>query len=257
MYPSFFIAHGAPSLVMEHHAYTRFLRSLGMQLPAPKGIVIFSAHWESSVQKITGSQKLETMKDFFGLPDALYRMEYPAEGDSKLTKELQRLLTLEGIACEVDEERGLDHGAWSVLSLLFPEADVPVVAASVNSRLVPEDCYRIGQAISSLKESGYLIIGSGGTVNNSLLMDWEQSAHIDAWAMAFDEWLEETIHVWDLESLFDYEARAPYARKAVPTREHLIPLLICMGASERRKRVKQLHQQYVYGNLSLNCYMFG
>ncbi|MDQ1910604.1 class III extradiol ring-cleavage dioxygenase [Paenibacillus sp. GD4] len=256
MYPSFFFSHGEPTLVLEHHAYTRFLRALGMQLPKPAGIVVFSSHWKSPVQKITGSQRLKTMKDVFGLPEALSEFEYPAQGDIVLTLKLQRLFEAEGIACEVDEVHGLDHGAWSVLSLLFPEADVPVVAASVNPRLVPEDCYRIGRAIGELKESGYLILGIGGTVHHPLRMDWEREAAVDAWALEFDAWLEETVQVWDTEGLFDYMARAPYAEKAVPAPEELIPLIISMGVSDRKKRTKLLHQEYQYGNMSLNCYMF-
>ncbi|MDF2961342.1 MAG: Extradiol ring-cleavage dioxygenase class protein subunit, partial [Paenibacillus sp.] len=162
MFPAFFMAHGAPTLVLEHHPYTRFLRILGAQMPKPPGVVLFSAHWESFTQLISGASQLETIHDFFGFPQELYRLSYPAAGDIVLTLKIQRLLTAEGITCSIDDKRGLDHGAWTLLSLLLPHADVPVVALSVNPRLVPEEQYRVGKALMRLREQDYLIIGSGG-----------------------------------------------------------------------------------------------
>jgi 4,5-DOPA dioxygenase extradiol len=255
MYPTFFMAHGIPTLLFENNTYTRFLKNLGKHLPKPKGIVIFSSHWESSVQKITGTQRLETLKDFFGYPDELYQYQYPARGDIVLTLKLQKLLALEGIRCEIDDDRGLDHGAWSILGLMYPAGDVPVVTASVNPRLAPEDSYRIGMALSSLRGSGYLIIASGGTVHNLGKLGWDHLT-IEPWAFEFDQWLDDHIQIWDTDTLFHYEGRAPHIREAVPTKEHLIPLFLSMGASDKQKRAKLLHQEYQFGSLSLNCWMF-
>ncbi|TDF95528.1 DODA-type extradiol aromatic ring-opening family dioxygenase [Paenibacillus piri] len=255
MFPSFFMAHGAPTLVLEHNPYTRFLRILGAQIPKPRGVVLFSAHWESPVQAISGAAQPETIHDFFGYPQRLYQYEYVARGDILLSLEVQKLLTAEGIGCRIHDERGLDHGAWTVLSLLLPHADVPVVTLSVNPRLVPEEQYRIGMSLMPLREQDYLIIGSGGTVHNPGLLGWD-AKEADNWAIEFDQWLAERIHIWDLEALFEYERRAPFAADAAPTREHLAPLFIGMGAADVKRKAALLHQQYQYGSLSLSCWMF-
>ncbi|NOU98365.1 dioxygenase [Paenibacillus sp. LMG 31456] len=255
MFPSFFMAHGAPTLVLEHHPYTQFLRILGAQIPKPEGIVLVSAHWESPRQLISGASQLETLHDFFGFPQELYEITYPAVGNIVLSLQIQKLLASEGITCSIDDSRGLDHGAWTLLSLLLPQADTPVVTLSLNPRLVPEEQYRIGKALMHLRQQGILIIGSGGTVHNPGLLSWD-SKDAEDWAIEFDQWVAERIHIWDLEALFDYEHRAPFAAKAVPTKEHFAPLFISMGAADRMRKATLLHQQYQLGTLSLSCWMF-
>ncbi|CAG7645800.1 dioxygenase [Paenibacillus allorhizosphaerae] len=255
MFPAFFVSHGVPNLVTDHNAFTRFLAYLGSRIPKPNGIVLFSSQWASPVQKVTGAQRLRTIKDDWGLPDELFAFEYPAHGDIILAHDVQQLLAAEGIRCEADDGRGLDHGGWTVLSLMYPDADIPIIAASINPRSVPEDSYRIGKAITDLRKNNCLIIGSGGTVRNLRKMNWDHDK-VERWAVRFDRWLDEKIQVWDLESLYDYENRAPYAKDAVPGKEHLLPLFVSMGACDGNRKAKLLHQQYQYGTLSLNCWMF-
>ncbi|MCS7463784.1 dioxygenase [Paenibacillus doosanensis] len=255
MYPSFFFAHGMPTIVNETNAYTKFLRTLGLLLPKPKGIAIVSAHWESGVQLISSNPKPDTLHDFFGFPDALYETVYPARGDLVLSMEIEKLLAADGIRCELNHRRGLDHGVWTLLSLLYPLADVPVVELSVNPKLVPEEQYRIGRALKSLKARDVMIIGSGGTVHNLAKLHW-QTEDAEEWAVRFDRWLAEKIAVWELEALFDYEGRGPFVREAVPSREHLAPLFISMGAGDEQQSAKLLHQEYEYGTLSLSAWMF-
>ncbi|MBP1153885.1 MULTISPECIES: class III extradiol ring-cleavage dioxygenase [unclassified Paenibacillus] len=255
MYPSFFMAHGTPTLVTENHPYTRFIKNLGRTLPAPAGIVIWSAHWESQTQRISGAARLETIKDFWGFPEELYEWSYPAKGNIMLSLDIQGMLSEDGIHCDIDDQRGLDHGAWSLLSLMYPQADIPIVSMSVNARLVPEEQYRIGKALMDLRRDGYLLIGSGGTTHNLSKLNWTHDK-LEAWALTFDEWLAERILVWDLEALFDYERQAPHASLAVPTKEHFAPLLISMGAADEKRKATLLHQQYQYGTLGLNCWMF-
>lgn len=256
MLPVLFVAHGAPTLVQEQHRYTEFLRVLGEKLPRPKAIVLISAHWEASPQRIGSAVRYETLHDFFGFPEELYRIEYPAQGHITLAMQVQRLLQASGIASETDDLRGLDHGAWSVLKLMYPKADVPVVTMSVQPKLVPEEQYRIGRALGPLREQGVLIIGSGGTVHNLQRLEWNDSG-VREWALAFDEWLAEQVETWNTDALFRYDMLAPYARDAVPTAEHLAPLLVAMGAAHRGKKSRLLHRQYVLGTLSLSCWMMG
>jgi 4,5-DOPA dioxygenase extradiol len=256
MIPSFFVAHGAPLLAIETHAYTRFLNERRAGMVRPKAVVVFSAHWESSIQQVSDARRHSMIYDFSGFPDELYQIRYPAQGEPSVAAEIQGLLERHGIGCETDDARGLDHGAWVVLRLLYPEADVPVIAMSVNSKLVPEEHYRIGRALASLRERDVLIVGSGGTVHNLRKLEWNQTK-ASPWAIQFDDWLADQLEQWNVEALFDYAARAPYAKEAVPTPEHFVPLIIAMGAADDAKKAKLLYRGYQYGSLSLSCWQFG
>jgi 4,5-DOPA dioxygenase extradiol len=255
MMPSYFFAHGAPSIVLEHNDYTQLLKTFREHTPRPKAIVLFSAHWEETVQSIGAAETYETIYDFGGFQDELYRMTYPAPGDRTLSEQVQSLFSKHNIQSVLDEKRGLDHGAWAILKLLYPEADIPVIALSVNRLLSNEQQYQMGQALSELREQNVLIIGSGGTVHNLRRLNWG-SEGIDEWAGQFDNWLQEKLETWDTEALFHYRELAPYAREAVPTSEHFIPLLLAMGTGDANRQAKLIHRSYQYGNLSLSCWQF-
>ncbi|WFR64049.1 class III extradiol ring-cleavage dioxygenase [Paenibacillus amylolyticus] len=255
MMPSLFIAHGAPSLALEENAYTEFLQKLGQELPKPKAIVLFSAHWESTTQLVSSVANYETIYDFGGFQPELYQIKYPAQGQAETTAEVERLLAEAGIPVQTDDVRGLDHGAWVVLRLLYPDADIPVVALSVNRYLTGEQQYQVGQALASLREQDILVIGSGGTVHNLRRLNWESNG-VDPWASEFDNWLHDKLVCWDTESLFSYDTLAPSAQAAVPTPEHFVPLLLAMGAGDQNKQASLLFKAYQYGNLSLSCWKF-
>ncbi|MDR6723084.1 4,5-DOPA dioxygenase extradiol [Paenibacillus amylolyticus] len=255
MMPSLFIAHGAPSLALEENAYTEFLQELGQTLPKPKAIVLFSAHWEATTQQVSSVAEYETIYDFGGFQPELYQIKYPAQGHAETTTEVERLFTEAGIPVQTDDVRGLDHGAWVVLRLLYPDADIPVVALSVNRYLTGEQQYQVGQALASLREQDVLVIGSGGTVHNLRRLNWG-SNEIDPWALEFDHWLQDKLESWDTESLFAYDTLAPSAQAAVPTPEHFVPLLLAMGAGDRNKQATLMFKAYQLGNLSLSCWKF-
>ncbi|MBU8878478.1 dioxygenase [Bacillus sp. FJAT-29790] len=260
MIPSLFIAHGAPLIAIEDNKYTQFLSDLGNTMPRPKAIVLFSAHWESAVQKVSNVHEYKTIYDFGGFPEALYRIEYPAKGNNDVSKEIEELFTKQGISFDVETKRGLDHGAWVVLRLLYPNADIPVISMSVNPNLSPEEQYKIGKALSELREKDILIIGSGGTVHNlRALKMGEGEGAIDGWALDFDEWLGRHLKNWDVESLFKYNSLAPTAELAVPPygNEHFIPIFYAMGAADNERTAKLLHRSYRYGNLSHSVWQFG
>jgi len=261
MLPSFFIAHGAPLIAIENNAYTQFLHQLGQTLPKPKAVVLFSAHWEASIQQVSNVEEYRTIYDFGGFPDALYQIQYPAKGHADITREIQELLENQGISYEVEQARGLDHGAWVVLRLLYPDADIPVIAMSVNPQLTPEEQYKIGKALATLREKDVLIIGSGGTVHNLRALNWEKdsSGDIDEWALDFDEWLARHLKNWDLASLFQYASLAPTASLAVPPHgnEHFVPIFYAMGAADGQQKAELVHRSYRYGNLSHSVWQFG
>ncbi|SFE80684.1 Aromatic ring-opening dioxygenase, catalytic subunit, LigB family [Paenibacillus algorifonticola] len=255
MMPAYFFAHGAPSIVLENNGYTALLKSFKEQTPKPKAIVLFSAHWEQTVQTVGAAPSYSTIYDFSGFQDELYRMTYPAAGKRQLSEDIQALFAEHGIPSVLDEERGLDHGAWAVLKLIYPDADIPVVALSVNRYLNNEQQYEIGKALAALREQDVLIIGSGGTVHNLRKLNW-QSEGIDEWAESFDNWLQSKLEAWDLPALFNYRELAPFAQEAVPTSEHFIPLLLAMGSGDELRQATLLHRSYQYGNLSLSCWKF-
>ncbi|GAA4721986.1 DODA-type extradiol aromatic ring-opening family dioxygenase [Brevibacillus fulvus] len=247
MLPSLFLAHGSPMLALEDTAYTRFLRDLG-QTFSPKAIVIFTAHWESERLTISSrDDEYETIYDFYGFPEELYRIEYPAKGSSQLAARLQQMFAAAGIAADLDKTRGLDHGAWTLLYRMYPTAQIPVVQLSVNPYLSAEAQYQIGQALRSLGEEDILVIGSGVTVHNLRLVQWGQST-AEPWAVEFDDWLLATLGNRDLATLFDYARQAPHAHKAVPRPEHFVPFLIALGSGGNEATV--LHRSYDLGSLS-------
>ncbi|MNJ41041.1 LigB family dioxygenase [compost metagenome] len=241
--------------MIEEHDYTDYLKSVAAKFPKPKAIVIFSAHWESKVQAVSQVDTYSTIYDFSGFSDELYSMTYPAKGDHGLAKEIVSLFANKGIDTVVDTTRGLDHGAWAVLKLVYPVADIPVVALSVNRHLTAEEQYETGKILGSLKEQDVMIIGSGGAVHNLRRVNWNSDS-VDEWAIAFENWIQEKIENWDTASLFRYQELAPYAKEAVPTAEHFIPLLIAMGSGDQERSPELLHRSYQWGNLSLTVWQF-
>jgi len=253
--PALFLAHGSPSIVIEKGPYIDFLTQLHKTIKTPKAIVIFSAHWESRFQQISSVQQYSTIYDFSGFPPEMYKIKYPAPGSPDLAKEIQDMFTENEIASFLDEKRGLDHGVWTLLKLIYPKADIPVVALSVDPRSSPEELFRIGSIVSSLREKEILVIGSGGTVHNLGRLNWGGNS-IDKWALGFDNWLEERINSWNTEELFEYKTKAPFARDAVPTPEHFIPIFVALGAGSSTKNASLLHRSYQYGSLSYMSWRF-
>lgn len=258
MLPSLFIAHGAPLLAIEDNDYTQFLSRLGQTMARPKAVVLFSAHWVSGTQKVSEVKEYDTIYDFGGFPDELYQIRYPAKGAPLIAQQIENLFTESSIPFEVETSRGLDHGAWVVLRLLYPNADVPVISMSVNPRLSPEQQYKIGQSIAALRAQDILVIASGGTVHNLRALQW-QGDDINEWALEFDQWLENHLKQWDLDSLYRYDTLAPNASLAVPPHgnEHFIPIFYAMGAADDVRKATLLHRSYRYGNLSHSVWQFG
>ncbi|BCJ88184.1 DODA-type extradiol aromatic ring-opening family dioxygenase [Effusibacillus dendaii] len=251
MAPAFFIAHGSPMLAIENNEYTRDLNQLGKSLGTPDAIVVFSAHWVSRTLSLTSTNEPQrTIYDFGGFPKDLYEVIYPAKGSVKVAEEVAELLESNGIEVRRDLGRGLDHGVWVILRHMFPEADIPVIPVSVNPLLPPEEQYRIGRALTELKNRNIVVIGSGGTVHNFHEIDFSRENASAEWAKEFDSWLIDRIREWDTASLFDYKQLAPYAAAATPDYEHFLPVFIAMGCGDDNRKAKQLHQSYRYGSLS-------
>ncbi len=256
MIPSYFIAHGSPMIVTEENQYTDFLKELAEEIPSPKAILVFSAHYEAQKQKIGAvADQYDMIYDFYGFAEDMYYLQYPAKGNRELAVRIKDLLNKNGIESYLDKERGLDHGTWTILKLMYPEANIPVIPLSLNPFMTPQEQYNLGKAISILKDEDILIIGSGGIVHNlsQLNPDAEQA---EAWAVEFDDWVYDKVTQWNLEELFKYEQLAPNSKRAVPRPEHFVTLFLAMGAGDEKRKAILLKKVFEFGNLALNCYKF-
>lgn len=234
--PSLFVAHGSPMLALEDDAYTAFLQDLGQTLVArfrPQAILLFTAHWTTRRPTISAAGgTYEMIYDFYGFPEALYHIVYPARGLPSLAEMVLTRFRAAGFEAVIDDRRGLDHGSWVILRRMFPSAEMPVVQASVVPWFTPEQLYRMGKALRPLRDEGVLVIGSGGTVHNLTSLHWEAGDTVEKWALAFDDWLLARTAARDYAALFDYRKKAPHAIQAVPTPEHLAPYWIAFGAGD-------------------------
>ncbi len=230
---------------------------LGKTLPRPKAILVSSAHWETELPMLTGAAQPETIHDFGGFPEALYRVQYPAPGSREVANRARALLGDAGFTAGVDGLRGLDHGAWSPLLHLYPEANVPVVELSVQPELGPRHHYELGQALSPLSGEGVLLLGSGHMTHN--LRDWMQRAHDakhEPYAKEFQSWVHERIAAGEHEALFDYRNRAPHAVRAHPTEEHFLPLFFALGAGGSKAKAEWIYSALERGVLAMDACVF-
>lgn len=254
--PTLFVSHGAPTLALEGGASRDFLRGLAARLPRPRAILAISAHWETARPTLSLAERPETIHDFYGFPEALYRLSYPAPGAPEIAREAVALLGSAGIAAETAPDRGLDHGAWVPLMLAWPEADVPVTQLSIQPQADPAHHHAVGAALAPLRKAGVLILASGGEVHNLRAFRPGRS-DVPGWAAAFDGWLDERLTAGAVEDLLDYRRKAPFAAQAHPTDEHLLPLFVALGAADLAPRVAPLHRGFEDGGLGMAAYRFG
>lgn len=255
MMPSLFIGHGSPFLAIQQNEYSDFLRKLGERLQ-PKAIAIFSAHWESEILSFTYTDDvLETIYDYYGFPEEMYQVKYPAKGSTKIAQILEERFKNAGIQTRREEKRGLDHGSWVALRHMFPKADIPVIQLSIHPFLPPKEQYNIGKALRGVGEEDILVIGSGASVHN-LQWIFPDATEPMKEAVEFDNWLIEKVKERDLDSLNNYRQLAPHADKAVPRPEHFVPLFIAMGSGDENKTPIVINQTYEYGSLSNLCIEF-
>jgi len=260
--PSLFISHGSPMMSLEPGPTAPFLQALGPALARPDAIVVASAHWETDLPMVTGTNRPETIHDFYGFPEALYKLLYPAPGSPALAEDILSLLNDAGFKAAIDPRRGLDHGAWVPARLMFPAADIPTLQVSIQPDRDAAYHVRLGQALAPLRERNILVIGSGAITHN--LRELDRSA-IDAppapFAARFDGWMRERVAEGDLDALLDYRARAPEAVRNHPTDEHLMPFYVALGAGMAADTAfpahRLLHTATTYGALAMTAFAFG
>jgi 4,5-DOPA dioxygenase extradiol len=259
MLPAIFVSHGSPMLAIEPADARDFLTRLPDILPErPKAILVISAHWERLRPAVNAPPRNETIHDFGGFPQALFALQYPAPPAADLARRVAELLSANGLPTDIDTSRGLDHGAWVPLIVAWPDADIPVLQLSVQTRLGPAHHFRLGQILAPLREEGVLILGSG-SFTHDLSSFRTSGGRIDApeqdWVHVFAEWMSSALKERRIDDLLNYRTRAPEAAHNHPTEEHLLPLYVALGAGA--DRISHLHQSTTYGILRMDAFAFG
>ncbi len=258
-FPTLYISHGSPMVMLENSAARDFLSGYGRELGAPRAILVASAHFEARAPLLTADREPEMIYDFGGFPRALFEMQYPAPGSPELALRAANMLGEAGIAARPVEGRGFDHGTWVPLKLMYPQADIPVVQLSIQTNLGGEHHVALGRALAPLREEGVLIIGSGSITHN-LRELMRTRAAIDAptpdWVMKFDEWVLEKTTTGALDDIAHYLERAPYARENHPSADHYLPLPFAMAAAGEGARGRRVHSSCQYGVLMMDAYAF-
>lgn len=261
MLPTLFVSHGAPTLPITEAPAKRFLEGLGAALPErPRAILVVSAHWETEEPTVNAVGVNDTIHDFGGFPAELYEINYPARGAPDLAERVRGLIEHAGWPSGVDRRRGLDHGAWVPLMLMYPEHEIPVVQLSVQTRLGPDDHFELGRALQSLRADGVLVLASGSFTHDlSEFRTYRETleAPEPVWVSDFADWFDTALQAESTDDLLDYRRLAPYAVKNHPTEEHLLPLYVALGAAGERPSIKRLHASTTHGVLRMDVYAFG
>ncbi len=253
--PSLFIGHGSPTNALENNSYTQVWQKLGQAVPRPRGILVVSAHWFIGATAVTAMQYPRTIHDFYGFPEELFAFEYPAPGLPELADEVAELAKPLWIGLDRDQW-GLDHGTWSVLAHMYPEADVPVVQLSLNALKPIEYHVELGQRLAALRDRGVLILGSGNVVHNLRRLNWRNLDSGEDWAYRFDDsaaalLAERPADIAELQEHPDYAL-------AVPTPDHFLPLLYIAGlAAASGTAALPLVRGCTLGSVSMTCYGAG
>jgi 4,5-DOPA dioxygenase extradiol len=256
-FPSLFVSHGSPDLPLTPSPARDFLSQLSQQFEKPKAILVISAHWNTAHPIVSAATQPETIHDFSGFPSALYQLQYPAPGAPQLAQRVHALLKDANFASEIVTHRGLDHGAWNPLMLIYPDADIPITQLSIQPRQDAAYHLQLGQTLEPLRKEGVLILASGSATHN-LREIVNDAGHPDPplWVSEFTDWLIEKAEAGDIESLIHYRQIAPHAERNHPTPEHFLPLFVALGAGGHQPKAVLLHSSYTYGVLSMAALSF-
>ena len=256
--PSLYISHGSPMTALRPGQVGERLAELAAALPRPRAIVVASAHWLAHRPLIGAAARPQTIHDFGGFPPPLYEIEYPALGDPALAQQLHQRLEQAALHPQRDPQRGLDHGVWVPLRLLYPQADIPVVPVSIQPELGPAHALAVGRALAPLREQGVLLVGSGSITHN--LHDWRRGqvqAGEAPYVRPFIQWIEQRLQSEDVPALLDYRRQAPHAERAHPSDEHLLPLYFAMGAAgDAGLGARRIDAGVDMGFLAMDIYRF-
>lgn len=250
--PVIFVGHGSPMNVIENNEYTKGWEMIAASIPKPTAILSISAHWVTKGTKVSTLENPKTIHDFYGFPKEMYDLEYKAQGSPEFA--LKTIDLLGGTAVS-DITWGLDHGTWSVLKVMYPNADIPVYQLSIDGQASPKELFDIGKKLKSLRESNVLIFGSGNIVHNLGILDFSINGGYK-WAKDFDDYIEEKIEQRDFESIQNYRQLGDIAAYSVPTTEHFNPIFYILGAVDDSDRLNVYNKSCMAGSLSMTSYVF-
>lgn len=255
-WPALFIGHGSPMNAIQDNAFTRQLQAIGQQLGKPQAVLVVSAHWETAGTKVATSPKPKVIYDFGGFPQALYQVQYQAPGTPALAKESAGLITSAKVLH--DDEMGLDHGAWTILKFIYPEADVPVFQLSLDYKQGPAYHLQLGKELTALRKRGVLIVGSGNIVHNLRTADFRNpDAPVVAWAQEADDFLKTAIDQRNWNMLLDIGKMPAAAKMGIPTPEHYHPLLYVLGTATNQDPIQHLISSFQHGTISMRAVQVG
>lgn len=249
--PAMFVGHGNPMNAIEDNEFSKGWAAEGKLVTVPKAILCVSAHWLTKGTRVAAIDKPETIHDFGGFPQELFDVQYPAPGSPEMAKVTSELITSTTVA--LDQEWGLDHGCWSVLKKMFPEATIPVYQLSIDYYQPPQYHYDLAKYLKALRKKGVLIIGSGNIVHNLRLFTWTDSAF--DWAVEFDTKIKGFIESGDHQSVINYKDLGQSALLSVPTNDHYLPLLYTLGVMESTEHVRFFNEKTTAGSISMRSFV--
>ncbi len=256
--PVFFFGHGSPMNAIELNAFSQEWEKIGRSMPKPNAILCISAHWLTRGTFVTAMEKPRTIHDFGGFPQALFDVEYPVPGSPSLAQETANLI--QGAAVGLDEEWGLDHGCWSVVKHLYPNADVPVVQMSIDYHQPAQYHYDLSRQLAALRRKGILIIGSGNMVHNLGMVAWNKMNEPNYgydWAIEANEQMKKWITAYDHKPLIDFKAQGKAFDLAIPTPDHYFPMLYALALQGRGEELRFFNDQAVMGSLTMTSFRIG
>ena len=256
--PVLFLGHGSPMNAIEENEFVAGFRNVGREITRPKAILCVSAHWETNGTYVTAMDHPRTIHDFGGFPRELFEVQYPAPGSPKLAEDTKELIETTEIG--LDHHWGLDHGAWSVIKHMYPDADVPVVQLSLDRTKPARYHFELAAQLGKLREKGVLIVGSGNMVHNLRMVDWRKLSgepYVYDWAAEADQRMKDYIFEGNFDSLVDYQKQGKAFELAIPTPEHYLPLLYTLALKDRQDEVNIFNDQPVGGSLTMTSVKFG
>ncbi|WP_086478563.1 4,5-DOPA-extradiol-dioxygenase [Arenibacter amylolyticus] len=256
--PVLFLGHGSPMNGIEDNEFVREFKKQGQQLEKPNAIIVVSAHWETNGTFVTAMQNPRTIHDFGGFPRELYEVQYPAPGHPELAKEISEFINPAGTV-HLDDKWGLDHGSWTVVKHLFPDADVPVIQLSLDYRMTPQQHYELAQQLKKIRQKGVLIVGSGNIVHNLRKVDFKKinENYGYDWAIEADSKMKKWILEGNHQNLIDFNKQGKAFNLAIPTPEHYLPLLYTLGLKDEKDNTTIFNDNPLGGSLTMTSVKFG
>ena len=255
--PVLFIGHGSPMNAIEDNIFSKRWQQIGKEIPIPKAVVVVSAHWLTKGTMVTAMPNPKTIHDFGGFPKALFDVQYPAPGSPELATEIQKLIT--NPAVELDHDWGLDHGTWSVVKHMYPDADIPVLQLSIDYNQAPQYHYDLAKNLQSLRSKGVLIMGSGNMVHNLGMVAWDKLNEPFGfdWAIEMNTIFKQKIEANDHAALIAYEKLNAAAKLAIPTPDHYYPLLYTLALKEEKDAISFFNDEPMAGSLTMTSVKIG